>query len=69
MLRAGNVTRPAACEECGATGRKIEAAHRDYSRPLDVRWLCRPCHVRWDKAEPKGGTERVDTERHKEPER
>lgn len=31
----------------------IEAAHYDYSRPLDVRWLCRSCHRRWDHADPK----------------
>lgn len=26
------------CEVCGAT--EVEAHHPDYSRPLDVRWLC-----------------------------
>jgi len=34
----------------------IEAAHHDYDQPLHVRWLCRSCHVRWDKREPKNGT-------------
>jgi len=31
------------CEVCG--GEKAEAHHDDYSRPLDVRWLCRAHHV------------------------
>ncbi|MFQ6047992.1 MAG: hypothetical protein ACE5K7_01350 [Phycisphaerae bacterium] len=53
---AGHITRPSVCEECGATDRKIEAAHYDYDEPLRVRWLCRSCHVRWDRREPKGAT-------------
>ncbi len=53
-LKTGVMTRASHCEECGKVG-FTEAAHFDYSRPLVVRWLCRSCHVRWDKAEPKGG--------------
>lgn len=49
----GDLVRPSTCEECRRTGVAIEAAHQDYSRPLDVRWLCRPCHRRWDHADPK----------------
>lgn len=30
------------CEVCGA--KKVEAHHVDYSRPLDVRWLCKIHH-------------------------
>lgn len=55
-IEVGNIVRPNCCENCGRTDVKIEAAHKDYSRPLDVRWLCRSCHVRWDKAEPKNVT-------------
>jgi len=29
--------------ECGATN--VHAHHDDYSRPLDVRWLCPRCHA------------------------
>jgi hypothetical protein len=54
LIQAGRLHRPATCEECGKAGR-VEAAHRDYARPADVRWLCISCHRRWDKAEPKGG--------------
>ena len=56
QIAAGNLVRPMKCEECGAGGRKIEAAHYDYDQPLYVRWLCRSCHVRWDKRNPKQGT-------------
>jgi hypothetical protein len=55
-VQAGHIVRPAACEECGATGRRIEGAHFDYAEPLRVRWLCISCHRRWDKASPKGAT-------------
>jgi ribosomal protein S27AE len=51
----GKIVRPTECEQCGQT-RKIEAAHADYAKPLEVRWLCVPCHRVWDKTEPKGGT-------------
>jgi ribosomal protein S27AE len=51
-IRKGVLSRPACCEQCGTTG-AIEAAHYDYTRPLDVRWLCRRCHRAWDQAEPK----------------
>ncbi len=32
------------CEVCG--GAHTHAHHDDYSRPLDVRWLCAGCHRR-----------------------
>lgn len=54
-IAKGNVTRPNLCDECGQTG-NIEGAHYDYDHPLNVEWLCKPCHSRWDRAEPKGGT-------------
>ena len=57
-LRAGRLTRPGECESCGES-RFTEAAHYNYSDPLRIRWLCVPCHRRWDKSEPKGGTIRV----------
>lgn len=43
-IREGKMTRPDSCSQCAVVG-KIEADHSDYSRPLDVRWLCKPCHT------------------------
>jgi hypothetical protein len=42
-LRHGRLVRPDKCQKCPSLG-PLEAHHPDYSRPLDVEWLCRPCH-------------------------
>jgi hypothetical protein len=39
--RRGKIV-PQPCEQCGAPAQKH---HDDYSRPLDVRWLCRKHHM------------------------
>ena len=42
-VRSGQILRPAACSSCGLD-RKVTAHHADYSKPLDVQWLCYECH-------------------------
>ena len=34
------------CAFCGNNS-NLEAHHHDYEKPLDVTWLCRPCHRRF----------------------
>ena len=40
----GKVKRASVCSKCGEVG-QIDAHHADYSKPLEVEFLCRPCHV------------------------
>ena len=42
-LRRGAIVRPASCSVCGVAC-KPQAHHRDYSKPLDVQWMCFRCH-------------------------
>ncbi len=42
-IRDGRLVRQP-CEKCGNT--KVDAHHDDYSQPLNVRWLCRTCHLK-----------------------
>lgn len=44
-LRDKNISRQA-CEVCGVAA---EAHHDDYSKPLEVRWLCFRHHREWHK--------------------
>lgn len=45
-VRVGNVEKPKKCERCEKPER-LHGHHEDYSKPLDVMWLCTPCH--WDR--------------------
>ena len=42
---ASSLPRPSHCSKCGTEG-PVDGHHEDYSRPLDVIWLCRRCHSR-----------------------
>ena len=44
-VRDGKIVRKP-CEVCGAE--KVEAHHEDYSKPLEVVWLCKPHHFQAD---------------------
>ena len=53
-IKRGDLVRADVCETCGGDGRAfrdgrhpIQAHHCDYNRPLDVMWLCQPCHHEW----------------------
>lgn len=43
-LLNGNVIKLIKCEVCGKTNCTIQGHHYDYSKPLDVIWLCTECH-------------------------
>lgn len=42
-IQSGKLVREP-CSACGNKSVKTEAHHDDYSKPLEVRWLCPPCH-------------------------
>lgn len=50
-IKRGEIQRPTACPSCGDESRGrdgralIQAHHHDYSKPLDVQWLCVNCHA------------------------
>ena len=44
-VRSGHLLKPRACESCGKISR-VHGHHGDYSKPLAVRWLCQPCHLK-----------------------
>lgn len=44
-IKRGKVERPDACQHCGKVGR-VDGHHPDYSRPDEVAFLCRSCHMK-----------------------
>lgn len=44
-ILAGKIIKPTKCSQCSSSGR-IEGHHEDYTRPLEVIWLCTLCHKR-----------------------
>lgn len=47
-VRDGKLERETLCEGCGLP-KRLEKHHPDYSKPLLVVWLCKPCHAIADK--------------------
>lgn len=43
-VKSGKIVKPEACQRCGGEF-PLEGHHSDHSKPLEVEWLCRLCHV------------------------
>jgi hypothetical protein len=41
--KRGELIAPETCSICGESG-NIHGHHEDYSKPLEVEWLCEHCH-------------------------
>jgi hypothetical protein len=44
-VKIGKVVKPKICKDCKKR-KPLEGHHPDYSKPLDVEWLCRSCHCK-----------------------
>lgn len=43
-VRDGKIRKPKKCQRCNRKVR-LEAHHHDYSKPLEVEWVCVECHA------------------------
>jgi hypothetical protein len=43
-VKKGKIVKPDSCEICFEKT-KVEGHHQDYSKPLEVKWLCKRCHT------------------------
>lgn len=46
-LRDKKLVKSLSCECCGIFTESLHAHHCDYSKPLELLWLCSPCHKTW----------------------
>jgi hypothetical protein len=49
-VKAGRMSRPGNCSKCGSAD-NIQGHHEDYSKQLEVVWLCARCHteLHWER--------------------
>lgn len=45
-IQRGDLVPAEHCQKCGcpSEGRALDGHHEDYSKPLEVEWLCCSCH-------------------------
>lgn len=58
-VRYGRVVKWPACANPGCTRTDVQAHHPDYSRPLDVVWLCPYCHKHAHRAHLKPAPKKI----------
>lgn len=46
FVSMGKIIKPDNCSNCLLKAKLIDAHHHDYSKPLEVIWYCRSCHVK-----------------------
>lgn len=44
-IKSGKLIKPKNCVRCNESKKLIDGHHTDYTKPLDVLWLCRKCHI------------------------
>jgi hypothetical protein len=44
-LRVGRIKKPPECQICAVCDDRLHGHHEDYTRPLDVIWVCNACHA------------------------
>ena len=47
-VKDGRLLKPDICSDCNQV-KKLDGHHKDYSKPLEVTWLCRKCHSKHKK--------------------
>lgn len=49
-IRCGKLVKPNCCQGCGRSAEetRLSSHHYDYTKPLDVIWLCAACHRKVD---------------------
>jgi hypothetical protein len=62
-LRRGKIVREP-CSVCAAPIAQMH--HSDYSKPLQITWLCRPCHLALHRTEAVVSKQRLDVA-HRDP--
>ena len=45
-IKKGEITKGTICQKCSKSNTQINAHHYDYSKPLEVIWVCRQCHCK-----------------------
>ncbi len=53
-IKKGIIIKPNSCTECNEPNEYLEAHHEDYSKPLEVKFLCTKCHGLTRRKEPIG---------------
>lgn len=47
-IKSGKIKKPANCSIC-MSQKDIQGHHKNYTKPLEVVWVCRWCHIELDK--------------------